>query len=355
MNIYEEIKRIGGGKELKIRENNANPYRVLVQTKEGMTAYYSSVPLYSPDKRLIIPKWRRGDGLRIFQGINAIVTATEEKVVLKNINGFAEIEFENEVSIQPTFNGILAECGEGVAKILLKTDGKRGIRENGSCFSLMQTDMIPFVTVGGIYGSDGQKKFPLTIESREIDETSFEITVFGRKTAHKLLFEINLYAEKMIFDTTVEEKNPDKNNAFGSVAFLGRTEEYGEQRLYTRFDCLQLLELNSFLVEEANLYLPKFGGENMILNANKLENPWCSFGSTWGNKIGFSDLRYRVRNKEKYEIVDVSDVIRHILRFQESRDPGIVIRGKACAGYSIVSTGDNYYRPQILEIKLKNY
>ena len=43
-----------------------------------------------------------------------------------------------------------------------------------------------------------------------------------------------MYERKLFLDTTVESKNIDVNNAFGSIAFIGNTDIFGEQWLYSR-------------------------------------------------------------------------------------------------------------------------
>ena len=131
------------------------------------------------------------------------------------------------------------------------------------------------------------------------------------------------------------------------------TEEYGEQWLYSRFDTTLFADLNFYRVKEATLYLPKWGGE-CRLDGYKMDAPWCSFASTWNTKAAFSRLLYTARRSRRYERMDVSEILRDILRLHEPRNSGFVIKSGQEKGVSAVSTGDNYDKPQILEIKLKN-
>ena len=87
MDILREIRRIRGEENLKIEKRNTNPYRVLVKEEDGITAYYCSVPVYSKEGKLLLPKWRKENGRYRFQGINAEIAATEEKVTLCNDYG----------------------------------------------------------------------------------------------------------------------------------------------------------------------------------------------------------------------------------------------------------------------------
>ena len=85
-----------------------------------------------------------------------------------------------------------------------------------------------------------------------------------------------------------------------------------------------------------------------------MDAPWCSFASTWNTKTAFSRLLYTARRSRRYERMDVSEILRDILRLHEPRNSGFVIKSGQEKGVSAVSTGDNYDKPQILEIKLKN-
>ena len=107
---------------------------------------------------------------------------------------------------------------------------------------MMKSEYQPFFVLSGLFGRVKGRSYPLKMEAKR-EKDGFEITIAGGTDTEKLLFEMNLHVPKLIFDTTVESKNPAKNNVFGSVAFLGRTEEYGEQWLYSRIDGMRIQRL----------------------------------------------------------------------------------------------------------------
>ena len=76
--------------------------------------------------------------------------------------------------------------------------------------------------------------------------------------AECILFEINLYERKLFLDTTVESKNIGVNNAFGSIAFVGDTEQFGEQWLYSRPAFSLISELYEKSLNYAVLHIPKY-------------------------------------------------------------------------------------------------
>lgn len=358
MDFFKEIQNISGIKNPCVIPNNTNPYRLSIATDDGMNAYYGSVPLYSKDNILLNPKWSKTDYGARFDGVNARVECFNEKVVLRNGGGSVEIDFYDDVLLEPTYNGVMVRCDFGKTKLTVKAQKPMNIYDNGCCFALMQGDNAPFLTISCLYGCNGKEKHPIYAHSEETGAAVRNVVINGKPDTTALFFEINLYAPKIIFDTTVSSAEPTKNNAYGGVAFLGQTEEFGEQSLYTRFDCAQFWDLNFYKVKEANLYLPAYGGdrtngENAFLSLNDLDFPWCSFGTTWENKVNPSAILSEIRKQLKYEVADVTDIIKRIITRKELRDFGTVIKASRGYGYRILSTGDNYYRPQILEIKLK--
>lgn len=363
MDFYKEIQDISGIKNPYILSSNTNVYRLLIETGGGINAYYCSVPLYSNDKSLINPKWSKTAGGARFDGVNARIECSDEKIILSNSKGSVEISFSGCILLEPTYNGVLAKCDSDKTKLTIKSSKTMPIYDNGSCFALMHGDNVPFLTICCLYGCNDKEQYPIKIYSEGVTEESnifvYNVGLEGKNGTTDMFFEINLYTPKMIFDTTVSSAEPEKNNAYGGVAFLGHTEEFGEQYLYTRFDCSQFWDLNSYEVKEANLYLPAYGGERAseagqaVLSLNDLNFPWCSFGTTWENKVNPSTVLSEIRKQLKYEIADVTDIVKRIMARKELRDFGMVIKASRGYGCRIVSTGDNYYRPQILEIKLK--
>ena len=110
MDFYKEIQDISGMKNPYILSSNTNVYRLLIETGGGINAYYCSVPLYSNDKSLINPKWSKTAGGARFDGVNARIECSDEKIVLSNSKGSVEISFSGGILLEPTYNGVLAKC-----------------------------------------------------------------------------------------------------------------------------------------------------------------------------------------------------------------------------------------------------
>lgn len=350
--IEKEFVRFTKNREEYILVNDTNPYRILRRTNRNLSAYYCSLPVFVHG-HLLKPLWVKRGNSCVYEGINARICVTDERAIMENENGKAEVRFYGEVELQPTYNGIVAESSGNNVKIFIKADTNHCVRENGSFWALMKSEYQPFFVLSGLFGRVKGGLCPLKIEAKQ-EKDGFEITIEGGVNTDKLLFEMNLHVPKLIFDTTVESKNPTKNNVFGSVAFLGQTEEYGEQWLYSRIDSMRMSDLSEYRVESAKLYLPRLDKGGGKLEAYKLGSAWCSFGTSWDTKAEFSEKIKEVERQGQYEEIDISDIVRDMLRVKEARNPGFVVKSREGNSCMTVATGDSYYRPQILKIQLKN-
>ena len=78
---------------------------------------------------------------------------------------------------------------------------------------------------------------PAVIKYQKITDIKYNITISPYNNHSKyLFFEVNSYEHKAVQDTTVESATPQKNNAFGGVAFVGNSKIFGEQWLYSKID-----------------------------------------------------------------------------------------------------------------------
>lgn len=172
-----------------------------------------------------------------------------------------------------------------------------------------------------------------------------------KKLGKYFVFEINMYERKMIQDTTVESAYPNENNAFGSTAFLGTTSEFGEQWLYSRIDYMCVNDIAGCRIKSAIAYIPKLGKNAFDIEAYKVSERFCSFGSTWDNKKSESNYVSCSNATDKYVIVDITNALIHEKSKQLIATNGLIFKSKKKnLGFSAISTGDSCFMPQIIEI-----
>ena len=327
-----------------------NPYRALFRGGAGLTAYCCSLPLFTEKKTLLSRRWREKDGRAVCSGCDAAVSETPAGVRLENACGAAEISLEEGVSLFPSVNGVTVLKRGNQLRFSVRTKEAAEVSANGACVAWMRERFVPFLTVSGLFGRSPDGYVPLSLTETAAPDGIVLIET-RCADADEILCEINLYAPKLMLDTTVCSRYPDRNNAFGGTAFCGRTEALGEQRLYLRFSAAAFEDLKGYLVEEAWLYLPVFYGAG-ALAARRLNGPWCSFDTTWNHRPEEGAALPPPVWRGKFLAFNVGALIRDQLRIRDAQDFGLAIIPAAETGFCVLATGDNYCRPPLLKIRL---
>ena len=370
--VLREIAKLRNGVPMIIDYHNSNRYRLVVKENDGMkTAYYFSAPIYNRRTRKIVDVKFQSNGGTVYSiGSNTNVTISTN-VLMENAEGACSVSLPQKcnlissqeancgnVILMPTLNGVAAKClvkgGEKISFFVEVGQPFLNIRANDKCFALMKERFRPFVVLSGIGSVDasGEIIAPVKIEYQKLTDKKYMITILPTTPlAHYVLYEVNLYENKLFQDTTVESMNPSVNNAFGSVGFIGNTSLYGEQWLYSRLDYSRISEIMDKRIHKIVMHLPKLNRSSVEMSAYKVEARFCSFGSTWDNKIpGKIPVSDSNINRE-YQSIDIISLLVDARTKTITHSEGLILKPKIKGkGFSVVSTGDSYYAPQILEV-----
>ena len=277
--VLDEISKLRKNASLTADHENSNRYRILANESDGSkTAYYFSTPIYNHrSKNLVDLKFYPEEKTIHATGSNATISINEQ-IRMENANGTCILSLSGpktllsdhelicgNLRIYPTTNGIAIrsffENSKSYEFTVEISKPNLDVQSNDKFFALMNEAFKPFVTVSciGTSNASGAIIAPARLTYQKITDRRYGITVFPYSTlGSSLLMEINLYEAKLFQDTTVESKHPNLNNAFGSTAFLGVSQEFGEQWLYTRPDFSKLADLSDKKILRAILHLPKF-------------------------------------------------------------------------------------------------
>ena len=372
--ILGEISTLRKGAPLVIDYKNSNRYRLVSIEQNGTkTAYYFSSPIYNNRTRKAVDmKFHSKGSVAYTTGSNANITVGSS-IRMENPEGFCVISLSEQISriseteiiytnkrLYPTTNGVALRsfCNDGrgctfsveVSKPFLE------VRANDKYFALMSERFRPFVSFSCIGTSDANGNIiaPAKISYQKITDRKYTISVIPCSSLGKsVLIEANLYEPKLFQDTTVESKNAMVNNAFGSIGFIGSTKEFGEQWLYSRPDYTKMSELNDKKILSAILHLRKLNTGAVELTVSKVAARFCSFGSTWDNKIEEASTFNEPQITDHYIDLDFMPVLTD-KQGRLQRGEGFILKAKRKnSGFSVVSTGDNYLFPQILEVKYR--
>lgn len=363
MSVLEMIRTLRGGQDFTVDTHNRNRYCVRVKELYGGTAYCFSTPIYELQSRKLVNLQfvPTAEG-NVFHGSHGCVTVRGNCVELKNDNGVLHVTLPSNAQLRPALNGIAVTAAVSAKKPFVKVKLRVDkpflqIRANEKYFAFMQEEFRPFASLSALCAKGVAGFHPAKVAYEKLEEGNYAVTVSATGTNSavgqtQVCFELNLYEPKLFQDTTVESRHPEENNAFGSVAFLGRTAEFGEQWLYSRPDFSKISEFYRVPVQQVLLHLPRYSSEEAKLAVFAPQARFCSFGSNWNNKIPHVEATATLGSDKNYYTIDITSLVvdgqDQTLRHVE----GLILKPSgAGSGFAAVATGDNYDRPQILEIR----
>ena len=374
--ILDKISKIRKGKEIKPDLDNTNRYGVIANEDNGTkTAYYFSAPIYSEKTdELVDGKFYINESTVKYIGSNAEIIfdevvkfSNQQGSLMVYLKGNTEFISQNELLrsgciLKPALNGIVCkfpiETADSISFVIESQNPYYDIRTNDRCFCFMQEAFRPFATVSCIGVADENDNIiaPSKMEYIRLSGNKYQISVTPCCQIGKwLTVEINLYEQKLFQDTTVESGNPKTNNAFGSVAFIGNTSQYGKQWLYSRPDFFKFSQLADKKILKAVLHIPKYNNTELKLRAYKVFARFCSFGSNWENRMGADDPVADSVTHNGYESIDITTLLTD-KNGNLINTEGVIIKPKENKNmFSVIATADSHYKPQILEISYKNF
>lgn len=367
-NPLEEILRLRSGQVQVTDTEGSSRYCIALQEVDGRkTAYCFSTPVFTAKSREMVDrKFHIQDGAAYAAGSNAQITVAKD-IRLANEEGHCRIplsgpwEAVSEHQIRcggslwmPTMNGIACRASGEITLELEAGTPFLNIRANDKYFALMREKLRPFVTVSciGTFDANDRLLAPAKIRYQKRSDSQYSLTVSPcSDLGQYVLFEVNLYEPKLFLDTTVESRNPDTNNAFGTAAFIGTTEQFGQQWLYSRLNYPQLAGFADRQICHAVLHIPQYNPSASGFSAYGVRARFCSFGSNWRNKIAASDIISHSVNGKCYQSVDITALLTDPRTHYMIRSEGLILKpGARESGLCAIATGDSCYAPQILEI-----
>lgn len=373
--VLGEISKLRKGAPLVIDYRNNNRYRLVAQENDGSkTAYYFSTPIYNlKDRKLINMKFHTNGKATYAIGSNANITVLEN-IRMENAEGWCAVALQqpptrisdtklccDNTHIELTGNGIAVKCPvKGIWKfdfVIEVGEPFLNIRANDKYFALMKERFRPLVVFSCIGSIDavGNVIAPAQMAYQKITDKKYRITVTSTSPlAQYVLFEGNLYENKLFQDTTVESNHPSVNNAFGSVGFIGNTVMYGEQWLYSRPDFSRMREIMDKSIRKAILHMPKLNQSQTRIRAFNVKARFCSFGSNWDNKIGEGNPLSDSIVNGRYQSIELTPLLINPRTGTISPSEGFILKSSVKGnGFSVIGTGDSYLATQILEINYK--
>lgn len=318
-------------------------------SKNNNLVEYNSCPIFNEQGEKVLVCFNTNKSLISYKGSNCSLEIYENTVEMKINDETLKIIFVSDIEIEPTYNGIKIETSSNVCNFNVITCGQNKIKSNERYLVFYSKNEQPQIIVSTLYCEDNGKKEKTKINYIEKSDKC-EIQVCGNEKSCKTVFEINAYEPKLIFDTTVGEENPDANNCFGGVAFLSKNKP--KEKLYMRFDFTKITDIKASQVEQVLLCIPVFSKGETKLQIQKVKEPWCSVGMNWINKAQGGDILGESKAENSIVQFDITKTFKAMLKMQTKKNYGYIISNVE-DDIAVVSTGDNYFKPQKIIIKIK--
>lgn len=371
--ILNEIKKLRKENDINIDQTNSNRHRIVVYNTNGTkTAYCFSAPIYNETTLKSVDFKFHNMGEKILAtGSNALIDVSD-KIQMKNRSGKCNVCFKNKLAcknekillcgkkdiINLTSNGIVYigdMSDKNELSFEIETSSEyTDVLKNNVCFSLMKEKFRPYLTVSciGCLNEQGHVIAPAEVIAEKTSDKKWRFSIIPCvKNCNYLKFEINLYEQKILQDTTVESLHPSKRNAFGSIAFVGNTEWFGKQWFYIRPELIANMDLINKRTNHILIRLPKLNDVNMPICAFEASRKFCSFGSRWEKKVPAGKYIGELIYDDNYATLNITDLVFGEEKNKISIIGGIILKPLTSdMSFIALATGDNYNTPPILEI-----
>ena len=368
----EVISHLTGRNALDVDINQSNRYCILLNSKTGKEAFYFSTPIYNNlSGKIVNRNFSKINGYYQMIGSNCIVQITNSKLLLLKEQAYVKLNFNRNIiwtlkdgilvsdliTIVPTYNGIVMRGNIIRTSFDIKFDlAYKSVRNSENCVCLMESNFRPIFVISALNAQTHNKGcYPLLVKFNKVSQSSGNIEFHSPNAITACgAVEMSFYEPKIIQDTPVSAKRPRENNAFGPIGFIGKSDFYGLQWLYSRLDINKMPELQNKFIRNIKLYVPRFNSSSTSLDVFELSNRFCSFGSYWSNKVQVGDKKRTVITHDDYVCIDITDLYTNRGRLHESPDMVIIPTHIGAHDYKAISTGDSYSAPPIICVKYTN-
>lgn len=367
--VLSEVLKLRPSSNLNIDNDNIDRYCIVFNESDGSkTGYFFSAPIYNIRTNKIVDNtFINIDNGFLVAGSNALITISKnicmeneigkcEITLNKKIHQFTKYELKaDDDFICATTNGIVYKANLSNKNTfefeLLVSKSFLTVSSNNQNFTLLEDKLVPFLSVSCIGVADKNDNIisPIKLDYQKIDDNKYKIIISSdNANGQYMLFEINLYEEKLMLSTTVESHSPQKGKVYVGTSFIGNTLEYGEQQLYSKINFPLLDYLLDQHIHKVIMHYPRLSNNKKPLSASSVLSRFCNLDTNWETKANASGFLGYPEDNGQYLDVDITDIFKI---YASICGDGIILKPKnPNDGFTAISTGDNYWKPQILEI-----
>ena len=375
--LVKDLSKKRGG---KLELDSLNPYKVNIRSAEHLDTIYFGTKVYKNECQLVDSDFTYDiflqayvhdvcNGKRVilfsnkieFHSQNEIMTVLFDKNMRLVCESEMKLHCDNDIVVIATPNGVAIHSNILNSSLNMKIQTTKPypkLRYNDRYCAWMKQDFVPYTYISALYGKNCNGKFcPLECFIKKENDFSFELEWHGTEKIIESLIEINFHEEKLFQDTTVESSAPNQNNVYGASAFVGNTDRYGTQWLFSKTTFPILDDLHDKRIERVIWHIPMLNkATSNALCLYATERRFCSFGTTWINRVAEKKQLpiYFIMQENGYLSADVTALYKDKYSGTLKYFDGSILKLDIIAKEEsvLISTGDSCMYPHILEVRM---
>lgn len=344
-----------------------DPYRIHISRVDSDAVVISSCPFLSEQKSEIIPTGFDCIETELYRGLNVTLERYENLIKMnrgnfslsfdldgmecvhrfKNYMGdeYEEVLKSKAGIVFPTLNGFAIE-NDGSVKLKFTSEKQLALYDIGE-YCLLYDEREGLIFSINCMADNLTERVNVIAESNGF-EHCIEVNA---KSKDKVIVTVNGYAPKSLFDTVLDPLKPEFNHAYAENVHLWNEEEGGEW-LAIRPNCIVFSDLYSKKLRSARLYMRNLSHKHTNVFYGLLRYYWCAFTIMWATREQPEEWKNAYEERDGYYVLDITEYVKAMFLERVKMSPGLVISARGSDGL-VLSTGDNYFAPLLIEMEFE--
>lgn len=176
----------------------------------------------------------------------------------------------------------------------------------------------------------------------------------------KYVISIDMYSEKMFFDTSTYSAKPKTNFILNNISYFSAQHSDGNERTYMKTNLRSITPKQSELLEQITLSLYAiYAKEEVTLDVYKVKQGWCSWTMNWENHPSYYEkIGEIIVDQPGWYDIDLTDYVKSLIDngYDGITDNSFVLVARSAEkGEVIFASADNSCAPPYYKVVYKNH
>ncbi|GHU35341.1 hypothetical protein FACS1894105_03860 [Clostridia bacterium] len=270
----------------------------------------------------------------------------------------------------PTYNGVLMEIilqeRAPDDEIEFKIDLPNMTFENDQAgyVQILKNNEKVALIFQGIVVDDNNKFYPnnkVNIKSKNNERyLALDLTDISKDISYpaKIAITIDLFADKMFFDTSVYEATPHLNTISNNVSIFDTINDGKDGYTYMKYNVKSFTPKESSLIDSFNYSFYTLIASGLPeIEVYRVDNDWCSWTLNWIGKPAYKEKIGEITLSENgWHTIDLTDYVKKLIgrKYDNLESNSIMFKIKDDSkGYAIIASADSTYAPPYFEVNYR--